>query len=73
MPLEDMASWQILAEKKVKIRRIIYLDNHRQVKEVVTIDQVTRKDRLGDTKLGFRFLLVRTLARRVMLTTVQRT
>ena len=63
----------MLVENKVKKGSIMYLDKHRQVKEVVTTDQVARKDRIGYRKLGFRFLLGRTWAGRVMLTTVQRT
>ena len=33
---------------------MMYLAKHRQMKEVVTTDQVARKDRLCDRKLGFR-------------------
>ena len=66
-----MASWQMLAEKKSKRGAMIYLVEHRQVEEVVTTDQVSRKDRLGYRKLGSRCLLGITWARRVILTTVQ--
>ena len=63
----------MLVEKKAKRGAMMYMEKHRQVKEVVTTDQVVRKDRLDDRKLDFRCLLGRTWARRVMLTTVQKT
>ena len=63
----------MLVEKKAKRGEMMYMEKHRQVKEVVTTDQVVRKDRLDDRKLDFRCLLGRTWARRVMLTTVQKT
>ena len=52
---------------------MMYLENNRQVKEVVMADQVAMKKRLGDWKLGFRCLLGIIWARRVMFTTMQRT
>ena len=33
---------------------MMYLAKHRQVKEVETTDKVTRKDRLGNWKIGLR-------------------
>ena len=59
----------MLEVKKSKRVVMTYLEKHRQVKEVGTTDQLARKDRLGDCKLGFRLFLGITCAKRVMLKT----
>ena len=59
-----------MAVKKSKRVVMTYLEKHRRVNEVVTTDQVARKDRLGDCKLGFRLFLRITCAKRVMLKTM---
>ena len=60
----------MLAVKKSKRVVMTYMEKHRRVKEVVTTDQVARKDRLGDCKLGFRFFLGITCAKRFVLKTM---
>ena len=52
---------------------MMYLENHRQMKEVMKKNQLASKERLGNQNLGFVCLLVRTWARRVMITTVKKT